>query len=48
MIRNDQELKVMLNRIREFHQQVEALRQVETNPENYRASVVDIWLKLIV
>ena len=38
MIRNDQELKVMLNRIREFHRQVEALRQVETNPENYRAS----------
>ena len=38
MIRNDQELEAMLERLRSFHQQVEKLRQVETNPENYRLS----------
>lgn len=38
MIRNDQELEGTLERIRYFHQQVERLRQVETNPENYRLS----------
>ncbi|MGZ8845242.1 MAG: hypothetical protein ACXW3C_02150 [Pyrinomonadaceae bacterium] len=38
MIRNDQELKATLDRIRTFHQQVEKLRQVETSPENYRMS----------
>ncbi len=38
MIRNDQELEATLERIRYFHQQVEKLRQVETNPENYRLS----------
>jgi hypothetical protein len=38
MIRNDQELKATLDRIRYFQQQVEKLRQVETNPQNYRLS----------
>ena len=38
MIKNDQELRATLDRIREFHRQVETLRQVETNPDNYRAS----------
>jgi hypothetical protein len=36
MITNDQELKVMLERITHFQTQVAHLRQVETNPENYR------------
>lgn len=38
MIRNDQELEATLERIRSFQQQVEKLRQVETNPQNYRLS----------
>jgi hypothetical protein len=38
MIRNDQELEAMLARIRYFQQQVEKLRQVEANPQNYRLS----------
>jgi len=38
VIKNDQELRATLDRIREFHRQVETLRQVETNPDNYRAS----------
>jgi hypothetical protein len=38
MIRNDQELEVTLERIRYFQKQVEKLRQVETNPQNYRLS----------
>jgi hypothetical protein len=38
MIRNDQELEAMKERIRYFQQQVEKLRQVETNPQNYRLS----------
>jgi len=36
MIRNDKELEVTLQRIRHFQQQVERLRQAETNPQNYR------------
>jgi len=36
MIKNDQELEATLERIRYFQQQVERLRQVETNPQNYR------------
>ena len=36
MIRNDQELEAMKERLRHFQEQVERLRQVETNPENYR------------
>jgi hypothetical protein len=38
MIHNDQELEVTKQRIRYFQQQVEKLRQVETNPQNYRLS----------
>ncbi len=38
MIKNDQELSAMRERIQRFQQQVERLRQVETNPENYRLS----------
>ena len=38
MIRNDQELEAAKERIRYFQQQVEKLRQVETNPQNYRLS----------
>jgi len=38
MIRNDKELEATLERIRHFRQQVERLRQVETNPQNYRLS----------
>jgi len=39
MIANDQELKVTLERISKFQDQVAHLRSVETNPSNYRASV---------
>lgn len=38
MIRNDIELQAMLERVRYFQQQIEKLRQVETNPANYRLS----------
>ena len=38
MIKSDQELQATLERIRYFQQQVEKLRQVETNPINYRLS----------
>jgi hypothetical protein len=38
MIRNDQELAATRERIRYFQQQVEKLRQVEANPQNYRLS----------
>jgi hypothetical protein len=38
MIRNDQELEATKERIRYFQQQVEILRRVETNPQNYRLS----------
>lgn len=38
MIRNDQELEATKERITYFQQQVEKLRQVETNPQNYRLS----------
>lgn len=36
MITNDQELEVTLDRICRFQEQVAYLRQVETNPANYR------------
>ncbi len=39
MIRNDQELQITLKRIQYFQRQVTHLRQVETNPANYRLSV---------
>ena len=39
MIKNDQELQVTLERIKYFQRQVRRLREVETNPVNYRLSV---------
>lgn len=39
MIKNDQELHVMLDRIKRFQQQVVKLREVESNPANYKLSV---------
>ena len=38
MIQNDQELQAMKERIAYFQRQVETLRRVETNAQNYRAS----------
>ena len=38
MIQNNQELKATLARIRHFQKIVERLREVETNPQNYRLS----------
>jgi hypothetical protein len=38
MIHNDQELEATKERIRYFQQQVEKLRHVETNQQNYRLS----------
>ncbi|HLC17157.1 MAG TPA: hypothetical protein VJL89_13115 [Thermodesulfovibrionia bacterium] len=38
MIKNDHELEATIDRIRYFQQQVEKLRQVEINPQNYRLS----------
>ena len=38
MIQNDQELEATKARLRYFQNQVERLRQVETNPQNYRLS----------
>ncbi len=39
MLDNDQELKVTLERIARFQQQVALLRTAETNAENYHSSV---------
>ena len=39
MIKNDPELKVTLERISRFQLQVAHLRNTETNPANFRASV---------
>ena len=39
MIQSNQELKATLTRIRRFQKQIERLREVETNPQNYRLSV---------
>jgi hypothetical protein len=39
MVANDQELKVTLDRIKKFQDQVAHLRNVEKNAENYHASV---------
>ena len=39
MIKNDREFQVTLDRIEHFQRQVRHLRQVETNPANYRLSV---------
>jgi len=38
MIRNNQEFEATLDRIRYFQQQIENLRRVEINPQNYRLS----------
>ncbi len=38
MIANEQEFQVTLERIARFQKQLAYLRQVETNPANYRAS----------
>jgi hypothetical protein len=38
MIQTEQELHATRERIQRFQQQIERLRQVETNPENYRLS----------
>jgi hypothetical protein len=38
MIRNDRELEVTQERIREFERQVAHIRRTETNRENYRLS----------
>ncbi len=38
MIRNDQELKAIKERISHFQQQIERLREVETNLHNYHLS----------
>lgn len=38
MISNDEELQVTMERVERFQQQVARLRQVETNPTNYRLS----------
>ncbi len=39
MIQNNQELEATLTRIRHFQKQIEKIREVETNPQNYRLSV---------
>jgi hypothetical protein len=39
MIKNDQELKVTLERISRFQMQVAHLRNTEINPANFHASV---------
>ncbi len=39
MIKNDTEYQAMLERISYFQRQVERLRQVEKNPDNYRLAV---------
>lgn len=38
MIQNDQELDATLERIEQFQAQLKHLRQMETNPTNYRLS----------
>lgn len=38
MIRNNSELEATLERVEYFRQQVERLRETETNPRNYRLS----------
>ncbi len=39
MIHNDQELRATLERIAHFQAQVAQIREVETDPRNYHASV---------
>ena len=47
MIRNDQELEAILERIRHFQAQLAHLRKVETNPVNYRYRHRDFWRRSI-
>ena len=39
MIQNNQELEATLARISHFQKQIEKIREVETNPQNYRLCV---------
>ncbi len=39
MTQNNQELEATLTRIRYFQKQIEKIREVETNPQNYRLSI---------
>lgn len=39
MIKDDRELRVILDRIAKFQEQVAALRRTETNPGNYHGTV---------
>ena len=39
MIQNNQEPKTTLARIRYFQKQIEKIREIETNPQNYRLSI---------
>ena len=39
MIKNDHELEITQERIRQFERQAAQIRKTETNPENYRMSV---------
>ena len=38
MIQNNQKLEATLDRINRFQKQVEKLREIETNPHNYKLS----------
>ena len=38
MIKNDKELEITQERIRQFERQVAQIRKTETNPENYHLS----------
>lgn len=46
MIANDAELQTTLERIAYFHSQLLQLRQVETNPANYRHSTSGFLVEL--
>ena len=46
MIHNEKEYKTTLKRISRFQKQIEQLRKVETNPENYHLSVSGFFAEL--
>jgi hypothetical protein len=46
MIRNDQEMEVTLERIRHFQAQLAHLRNVETDPANYRSSASGFLMEI--
>ena len=46
MIHYEKEYKTTLERISQFQKQVEHLRKVETNPENYHLSVLGFLAEL--